>query len=188
MENWKPIKGYEGLYEVSDEGRIRSLDRIVKHSEGHTRIQKGKLIALKTNNKGYLIVILSKDGVTSTKLVHRIVYESFHGEIPPDMIVNHIDENPQNPKLTNLNLLTQKQNCNWGFHNEKLSLSQSKKAVYGYDKDGKLVISFKSTLEADKHGYNHRHISECANGKEHCKSHKGIRWSYEPQEGIEPPS
>lgn len=137
-------------------------------------------MALKTNNKGYLIVNLSKDSVVTTKLVHRLVYEAFHGEIPEGLVVNHIDENPKNPSLSNLNLLTTKENLNWGTARERLSASQVKKRVYGYDKEGKLVISFNSTLEADKHGYNHRHISECANKKTHYHTHKGLRWSYEP--------
>ena len=80
-EIWKPVLDYIGLYEVSNLGRVRSL-------------KFGKVRILKPCKKknGYLYIRLSKNGITKNFYVHRLVYEAFHGTIPDDMQVNHINE------------------------------------------------------------------------------------------------
>ena len=181
MENWKPIKGYEGLYEVSDEGRVRSLDREITYSNGRMHIYKGKIMQLRIKKDGYVTIRLSKEGLDKQKLVHRLVYEAFNGTIPEGMQVNHIDEDKTNNRLDNLNLMTCKENNNFGTRNERISQAKtngkSSKAVYGYNPiTGELVISFPSTREAERNGFNHTNIGRCAIGK--YKQHKGLKWSY----------
>ena len=183
MEEWRDIKGYEGLYQVSSEGRVRSLDReISDYRCSRTRLG---IILRPCLAKGYFIVVLSKEGTHTCKLVHRLVYEAFNGEIPEGMQVNHIDEDKTNNRLDNLNLMTPKENINWGTRNERVSIKTRNgfnnrikpKQVYGYDKDGNLVVSFPSAAEAGRNGYDSGDVSACARGK--YKQHKGIIWKYE---------
>ena len=92
MEVWKSVKGYEGYYEVSNEGRIRSLDRITVFKDGRKRKFYGKILENNAvNNSGYATIGLHDCGKQKTLLVHRIVAEAFVDN--PHMYgeVNHID-------------------------------------------------------------------------------------------------
>lgn len=107
-ENWKDVVGYEGKYEVSDRGRVRSLDRIVKANDGVTYKRKGKYMKITENRYGYPIVNLSKDGSSKIKTVHRLVANSFLGQ--SNLVVNHKDGIKNNNNLENLEFVTQKEN------------------------------------------------------------------------------
>ena len=101
-EEWKPIPGYFELYDASNFGRIRSL-------------KFGKVKILKPfGKKDYLRIELNKDGKRKRYSVHRLVWEAFNGEIPKDMQVNHINEIKTDNSLWNLNLMTPKENTNYG--------------------------------------------------------------------------
>ena len=107
-ENWKDVVGYEGIYEVSDYGRVRSLDRIIKANNGIVYKRKGKYMKITENRYGYPTVNLSKDGSNKIKSVHRLVANSFLGE--SNLIVNHKDGIKNNNNLENLEFVTQKEN------------------------------------------------------------------------------
>lgn len=109
-ENWRDVVGYEGIYEVSDRGRVRSLDRIVKANNGIVYKRKGKYMKITENRYGYPTVNLSKDGSNKIKSVHRLVANSFVGE--SNLIVNHKDGIKNNNNLENLEFVTQKENMN----------------------------------------------------------------------------
>lgn len=112
-EVWKPVKGYEGLYEVSDLGNIRSLDREVEVSNGRTawvRKYPGKEIAKTPQVGGYLRTRLSIKGKSSTPLIHRVVLEAFVGECPEGMETRHLDGDPTNNRLSNLTWGTSQEN------------------------------------------------------------------------------
>lgn len=132
MEYWRDIKGYEGLYEISNEGKVRSTDRIIvgKSRWGGLRKMRfnGKEITQFKGNNGYMKVTLSKDGKLKSKDVHRLVYEAFNGEIPENLQVNHIDENKTNNSIENLNLLSPKENTNYGTGIERMKKSKQKRA------------------------------------------------------------
>ena len=85
-EIWKPIKNYEGLYEVSNLGRVRSLDRITKYTNRHgnesSQFRQGEIKNQCDNGNGYKIVNLYKNNKGKTFYVHRLVVEAFRGEIP----------------------------------------------------------------------------------------------------------
>ena len=100
-EQWKPIIGYEGKYEVSSYGRVKSL----KRQGANERILKQQL-----RNHGYLRVSLSKKNVPTDKLVNRLVLESFVGKCPDGMETYHVDSNPINNRLENLRWDTHKNN------------------------------------------------------------------------------
>ena len=131
MEEWKDIKGYEGLYQVSNEGNVKSVDRIVvansRWGSAREMLFKGRMIKQSSTSSGYLKVQLSKNGVVSNKDVHRIVYEAFNGTIPDGMQVNHKDECKTNNKLENLELLTPKENSNYGTGIERMKQSKKKR-------------------------------------------------------------
>ena len=122
-ELWRTIEGYEGLYEVSNMGNVRSLDRIeefVRCEKTTTRSKKGRvLIPIKRDE--YLGVCLSRGRARKSYLIHRLVAEAF---LPnPDNLpqVNHKDEDKNNNAAYNLEWCTAKFNDNYGSRNEKIS-------------------------------------------------------------------
>lgn len=126
QETWKPILGYEGLYEVSDFGRIRSLDRYVKYRYGERKIS-GKILADHKQKHGYKSICLSdatrknKADRRKTFWVHRIVAEAFisnHNNLPQ---VNHKDEIKTNNLAKNLEWCSSEYNTNYGNRSEKQS-------------------------------------------------------------------
>ena len=179
-EEWKDIEGFEGLYQASSEGRIRSLDREVAGNAGSVQFRKGKMMKPAMDRGGYLQVQLYKEGKRKWFKVHRLVYSAFCGEIPNELQVNHIDEDKTNNKLENLNLMTPKQNSNWGTRNERFAKALSK-AVIAIDDSGNVVFEFPSTMEAQRQGFNHVNLSACCRGER--KTHRGYRWRY--KEDIE---
>lgn len=124
---WRPIAGYEGLYEVSDDGRVRT------RKSGHYRLRK-----IKTNPiTGYCELALNKDGVSKTHRVHRLVAQAFLDN-PDDLpCVNHKDENKQNNCVDNLEWCTVK-------YNNDYSSYRRRKRVLAYDVEGNLLASFES--------------------------------------------
>ena len=118
-EIWKPIVGYEGYYEVSNLGRVRSMDKYVNTKGDSKRIRNGRVLkGILCHN--YVWVTLSKDNLKSKKRVHRLVAEAF---IPnPDNLpcVNHKDENRSNNSIENLEWCTTEYNNNYGTRKEKL--------------------------------------------------------------------
>lgn len=169
-----PILVCEG-YEVSNYGRVRSLNYL---RTGKTRI----LSPFKTGG-GYLQVGLWKDGKGKLYKVHRLVWEAFNGPIPEGMQVNHINEDKTDNRLENLNLMTPKENLNWGTRNERAGKSIAKsrsKMVEQYTLSGVYLCTWPSTISVERElghlGFRTSHISECCNGKH--KSHKGYIWKY----------
>lgn len=164
IEYWKDIPGYEGEYQASNLGRIRSL-------------KYGKYTILKESNhkKGYRRVVLCKDGNRKDYQVHRLVWEVFKGPIPDGMQVNHIDENTSNNNLDNLMVCTPKENNNWGTHNEKMA-NTKKKHIFQYDVEGNLVNEWCSISETINNGFNPSAVSMCCLGER--KTHGGYKWAY----------
>jgi hypothetical protein len=109
MEIWKDVKGYEGLYQVSDLGKIRSLDRLKKGKNNSLSKIKGKLLKPRID-KGYYIISLSKDGKKKTFLLHRIVAINFIDNPFLKKTVNHINGIKIDNKLENLEWCTYSEN------------------------------------------------------------------------------
>ena len=167
-EIWKDIPGYEGLYQVSNIGRLRSMN--------YKKTGVIKLLKMHADNDGYIHIKLNKNGKRQSYLVSRIVYEAFKGPIPDGMEVNHIDENKTNNTLENLNLLTHRDNVNWGTHNERMGKTLSKWVVKLTTND-EILHFYQSTVEAGKvTGVKSSNISNCCNGKK--KTAGGFKWKY----------
>jgi len=111
-ERWLPVVGYEGLYEVSDLGRVRSLVRYLRGGRGAPlRAYGGGILAQNPRGGGYPGVSLSKDGKVVTRLVHILVCTAFYGPKPADKdVVAHNDGDPANPKASNLRWATHQEN------------------------------------------------------------------------------
>ncbi len=112
MENeiWKDIAGYEGLYQVSNMGRVRSMDRTIALTNGRERKLPSKVLRPGVQ-KGYLHVCLSSRGVETSYLVHRLVAAAFLGPIPNGMEVDHINEDHKDNRVSNLQFLSRFDNA-----------------------------------------------------------------------------
>ena len=110
VEVWKAIPGYEGFYEVSDQGRVRSVDRMVHNPRGLDRLMRGRVLKRQTSNNGYYTVGLSKLGKPAMHPVHRLVAYTFLGTRPDGHHVRHLDGNPLNNRLENLAYGTPQEN------------------------------------------------------------------------------
>ena len=122
-EIWKPIEGYEGYYEVSNLGRVRSLERFIQRKGTHGgQTVHGKIKSQETNNKGYLMVNLMKNNRTRVVTVHRLVATAFVENPSPKefVFVNHKDENTLNNRAENLEWCTPKYNSNYGTNIERI--------------------------------------------------------------------
>ncbi len=120
MEIWKDISEYEGLYQASNLGNIRGLDRIIRHEQGGRIVERkiqGKVKNTRQTRTGYLICNLSKNGVLTTKSVSILVKEAFRGKPEKGYEIDHKDENKLNNKLENLEYVTRKENINRSFNN-----------------------------------------------------------------------
>lgn len=173
-EIWRPIKGYEGLYEVSNLGRIKSLKRLVKKWDGYRTVTE-KILTPKTNNRGYLRITLCKDGITKTFSPHRLVAEAFLDN--PDNLpcVNHKDENPLNNVVSNLEWCTYSYNNSYGNRNNRIALSKSK-PVLQYTLDGQFVKEWTSTMECGRNGFQQSSVASCCRGERN--KHKNYIWKY----------
>jgi hypothetical protein len=112
-EIWKPIPGYEGIYEASSLGRIRSLNRKEKVKGGCVRFRESKILTPRRNNLrgGYLELQLCKEGKSRTFKVHRLVMLAFAGEPPEGKTeVDHIDGDRENNRIENLEYVSKKEN------------------------------------------------------------------------------
>lgn len=155
-EIWKPVLGFEGKYEVSNLGNVKSLIR-------------NKLLK-PMPTRGYLQVTLGKS--TKRKLIHRAVWEAFNGSIPEGLQINHLDENKHNNSLSNLSLVTPRENMNWGSRPEKQA-----KPLLQYDKNGNFIKEWRSGWSIQRElGFNPSNISQCARGK--FKSAYGFVWVF----------
>jgi len=164
-EIWKDVVGYEGLYQASDQGQIKSLIT-------------NKILKQHKNNKGYLLLTLCKNGIHKRCSVHRLVYVAFNGPIPECIQVNHINEIKTDNRLSNLNLMTPKENANWGTKNQRVS-KKNKKPITKYLIDGTPIMSYFSSVDASAEtGINQSNILQCCRGHKQHKTAGGFIWRY----------
>ena len=194
MEEWKDIKGYEGLYRISNTGKVLSLRYMNSYNS--------KELTPKKNNKGYLWVELRNGGNPKQFLIHRLVAETFIENPNNYPIINHKDENPLNNDVSNLEWCTLSYNAKYSIDrhpNRYLNrvYSNRKKcketnvekrrvegnpyklvrAVNQFDVNNNVICTFKNiaTIVREK-GYHNTSIKECCEHKR--KTAYGYRWEY----------
>lgn len=151
-EIWKPVKGYEGKYSVSNKGNIKTEQHLVNHIHGK-RIVKEKVRPLQNHNQGYLCVSLGN----KSKLVHRLVAESFIDNLNDYEFVNHKDGNKKNNCVENLEWCTRQENekhaFDTGLKNSTGSHNTMAKLNEGIVKRIKYIeVNEKSSILSDKYG------------------------------------
>ena len=140
MENWKPVKGFEGYYEVSDLGRVRSVDRVVyDRVRKCNRLLKGKVLTIRDNGHGYKAVMFCREHKIYNKYVHILVAETFLDN--PDKLpyVNHRDENKGNNVSTNLEWCDGSYNNRYGTRTQNWYETRIRNGTINPDNIGKKV-------------------------------------------------
>ncbi len=165
-ERWKAVQGFEGVYEVSSIGRVRSLDRV--DSDGNKRV--GRFMTPTAIRKGYLKVSLNQANVRREIYVHRMVAAAFLDNPMNLPQVNHKDGDPANNEVSNLEWVTNQQNA---IHAKRV-LARGVRAVYGLSKTDGSRVDFPSLQHAVEAGFVRANIQKCIAGiREH---HRGYQW------------
>lgn len=178
FEIWKDINGFEGIYQISDKGNIRSLDRKIICSNGSIRFQRGSGIKPYINKQGYRTAVLHNNGKHKMCRICRLVSEAF---IPnPNNLpqVNHKDENKGNDEKENLEWCTCLYNLTYNnLHHRRNNKNNKKSKPVAQIKNGKIIKVFPSVREVERVlGFQNGNISQCCNGK--TKTSYGYEWSY----------
>ena len=185
-EIWKDILGYEGIYQVSNLGRIRSVDRVVLYSSGKKVFMRGNNLKLRYNNSGYLYVVLSKNQTKSFFLVHRLVANAFISNISNKSEIDHINAVRDDNRVCNLRWVTKIENRN-NIHTKienkeanKLanrSVGLLEKKVVQMDLEETTIRVFNSLHSIEKElGYSRANIARCCKGEK--KTCYGFKWKF----------
>lgn len=179
IEIWKDIEGYESMYQVSNMGRVRALDRVKPNSGG--QIAKGHILPQSDNGHGYRFVSLWKFNKGRRFYVHRLVASAFIPNPNNFPIINHKDENKSNNRYENLEWCTQKYNINYGNHMKRLKESYiangNNRPIDVYDKNGAFLKTFDCSNEVCKElGVHRRGLYLVCQGV--AKSYKGYRFAF----------
>lgn len=183
LEIWRDIRGYEGKFQVSNYGRVKSLKRVLTRSNGHKQTINEKILKPSVSNKGYYMVGL--DGKTCT--IHRLVAETFLDEL----VVNHKNGIKTDNRIDNLEFVSQKDNTikAWKMglcektrqalfnRKQKSNISTSKRVVQ-FDMNGNIIEKFESIRQAERAtGISNSNIIRCC--KKIQTQTKGFRFEYE---------
>lgn len=180
-EIWKDIEGYEGLYQVSNQGNVRSLDRIVNAPNG-VRTSKGKVLTqYKCGN--YSKVTLSKSSKYKTYDVHHIVAKAFIPNPNNYPQVNHKNENRYDNRAENLEWCTAKYNANYGTRNKRLSENHKVPCkLETKQKLGRSVVAYKDNMIIGEY-YSIKECSRVLGLDEHC-IHLVLQGKYSQTKGY----
>lgn len=183
LETWLPIKGYEGIYEISNLGRVKRLAYDKNVCGGSKQHCCERILKPQIRKHGYLAVSISKNNKMKSYLIHRLVAIAFISNPNNLPQVNHKDENPSNNNVENLEWCDQRYNSNYGTSKERISTKLKNgilsKPVEQYDKHGNLINEFPSAIEASRV----LHISvsgivSCCNGNKKYSHCGGYQWKY----------
>lgn len=176
-EIWKDIKDYEGLYQVSNLGRVKSL---VKKARLHEYILK-----VSFDRHGYEHIHLSKNGISKSLLVHRVVAQAFIPNFDNLPEINHKDENKSNNTVNNLEWCTHQYNSSYGTRTSRIipkTIDKTRKPVEQYDDmDNLIKVWYSMNTAARELNIPQQNISKCCLGQR--KHAGGFKWKYHMKEG-----
>ena len=192
IEEWKDIEGYEGLYQVSNLGNVRSLDRTVIYSDGSECFYKGKILKQNKDIGGYLRISFNKFGKKKIYFTHRLVAEAFIPNTDNKPSIDHINTNRTDNRVENLRWCTQKENCNNPLTIKKMSVNNGKpslgkfskehnssKPILQFDLNGNFIRKWDCAKDVERElGFNRGHISSCCKKMYGFKTANGYIWRY----------
>ena len=184
-EIWKDIEGYENLYQVSNLGRVKSLN--------YKRTGKEKILKQSKDSKGYFVLNLRINGITKLFKVHYLVAKTFIPNPENKLEIDHINTIRTDNRVENLKWVTRKENCNNELTKQHNSDSKKNnnngipgrkgednpysKIIVQLNLEGEFIKTWESTREAEREGFfDHSKIIRCCKNKQ--KSHKGFKWMY----------
>lgn len=175
-EVWKPIPGFESLYEASSEGRIRSISKVIKTYNGGEWVRKSRIKKATVTKDGYLQTKLCKNGKPYSFKIHRLIAMTWLEN--PDNLpeVNHKNEIKTDNRVSNLEWCSRRYNINYGTARKRAGISNGI-AVAQYTLEGDKIQEFYSGYEAQRQlGILEQNINLCCQGK---RQHAGgFRWKY----------
>lgn len=181
-EIWKEIKDYEGLYQVSNVGRVKSLDRYVRSKNNSTQLKKGRLLKMQTDKDGYLTICLRRTNCKKFQ-VHRLVAQAFIPNPNNYPQVNHKNEIKDDNRVENLEYCDCYYNINYGTRNERTGQKLRNNSKHSLPivqidiKTNLLVAEFPSIMEAERQtGFMEQAIRSCCKGR--TKTSYGFKWQY----------
>lgn len=184
-EEWKDIPNYDGYYQVSNYGNIKSLNRVIMRKDNKPYTQKEKILKPAKNNKGYNICVLTKNMKSKTFSIHRLVAEAFIPNPKNLPQVNHKDGNKQNNRVDNLEWITNYDNIQHSIRTgirkiDKIIKAMNDKVkipVNQYNKNGKFIRKWQSIKEAELELHiPNQNICKVCQGKR--KTAGGYHWKY----------
>lgn len=188
QEIWENIKGYEGIYQVSNLGNIKSVNHYVMNN-GIKQLRKGNVLKKNINVWGYEGVVLYKNGIGKRHTVHRLVANAFINNPDNKKEINHIDGNKLNNCVSNLEWCTRSENMKHSYRTglEKTPILSGKdnlrsKAIIQYDLNDNYIREFESMGMAStflKNKSADRSISKCCNGLR--KTAYGYKWRFKSE-------
>ena len=167
QEEWKDIRDYEGLYQISNKGNVKSL--------GNNKTKKEKILKSSVNKRGYLDVKLCKNGKHKNFRINRLVAEAFISNPNNLPQVNHKNEIKDDNRVENLEWCDAKYNNNFGTRKERVAEKLSKPVLQINKTTNEIISEFPSTIEV-KRQLGISHISECCLGKRNTAG--GYKWQY----------
>jgi len=171
-EVWKDIPTYEGRYQASNLGNIKSLN--------YRRFKTQKKLIFSTTKTGYKTVTLYNKG-KNVRSVHRLIAFAFIPNPENKPYINHIDENKANNHIDNLEWVTPHENCMHGTSIQRSAAGKingkHSKSVIQKDMSGKYIKTWPSMMEAERNGFCNSLICACCKGR--IKFHKNYKWEYE---------
>ena len=182
-EIWKDIKGYDGIYQISDRGRVKSVYRVTKYVTGRTRTEKERVLKQEVNLHGYCTLRLCKNSEYKRFFIHRLIANAFIPNPKNKSSINHINSIRDDNEIDNLEWVTHSENCIHGHkygnmkNSSKVHCGNVGKSVFQISRDGAVIRKYNTMTDASvSTGTLRTNIGLACRGK--LKTAGGYKWAY----------